>query len=259
MIARIAAIALLLSLAHHASAETGGMIPPAGQAFAPLPTDQPVQRGMLAIRDLVRTNHSLVTHRRMPPDHAARFAKQVKAEADGILASSKIAGDAREKLRALLDEIVAGIEAVAKPQGGRRSDGRAGARRRGAGALCERIRPPRLGAAAVDGLELSVLPAAGACPTALMALRYDSVPSDMDTRLASLYLRVIANCGTFLRRQQVTKRRWRTGKAMDQRTILIAVAVALVLGIIWYTTQTPPMTSTAPPPATTTPTTPPAP
>jgi hypothetical protein len=113
MIARIAAIALLLPLAHHAAAETGGMIPSAGQAFAPLPTDQPVRRGMLAIRDLVRTNHSLVTHRRMPPDHAARFAKQVKAEADGILASSKIAGDAREKLRALLDEIVAGIAAVA--------------------------------------------------------------------------------------------------------------------------------------------------
>jgi hypothetical protein len=118
MIARTAAVALLLALAHPAVAETGGMIPPAGQAFAPLPTDQPVQRGMLAIRDLVRTNHSLITHRRMPPDHAARFAKQVKAEADGILAASKIAGDAREKLRALLDEIVAGIDAVAKPQAG---------------------------------------------------------------------------------------------------------------------------------------------
>ena len=26
---------------------------------------------------------------------------------------------------------------------------------------------------------------------------------------------------------------------MDQRTILIAVAVAVVLGIIWYSTQTP--------------------
>ena len=115
---RIAAIALLLSLAHHVAAETGGMIPPAGQAFAPLPTDQPVQKGMLAIRDLVRINHSLVTHRRMPPDHAARFARQVKAEAAGILASSKIAGDSREKLRALLDEIVAGIDAVAKPEAG---------------------------------------------------------------------------------------------------------------------------------------------
>jgi hypothetical protein len=118
MIARIAAVALLLSLAHHAAAETGATMPPSGQAFAPLPTDQPVQRGMLAIRDLVRTNHSLVTHRRMPPDHAARFAKQVKSEADGILASSKIAGDARDKLRTLLDEIVAGIDAVAKPKAG---------------------------------------------------------------------------------------------------------------------------------------------
>jgi hypothetical protein len=118
LIARVVAIAVLLSLAHHAAAETGGMIPPAGQAFAPLPTDEPVQKGMLAIRGLVRTNHSLVTHRRMPPDHAARFAKQVKAEADSILAASKIAGDAREKLRALLDEIVAGIDAVAKPEAG---------------------------------------------------------------------------------------------------------------------------------------------
>jgi hypothetical protein len=40
---------------------------------------------------------------------------------------------------------------------------------------------------------------------------------------------------------------------MDQRTILIALAVAVVLGIIWYGTQTPPMTPTAPPPATTAP------
>jgi hypothetical protein len=118
MIARIVANLLLLSLAHPAAAETGGMIPPAGQAFAPLPTDEPVQKGMLAIRDLVRTNHSLITHRRMPPDHAARFAKQVKVEADGILAASKIAGDAREKLRVLLDEIVAGIDGVAKPEAG---------------------------------------------------------------------------------------------------------------------------------------------
>ncbi|MEO8421006.1 MAG: hypothetical protein ABI457_07405 [Hyphomicrobium sp.] len=118
MIARIAALALLLAVPSLAAAETGGMIPPAGGAFAPLPTDAPVQKGMLTIRDLVRTNHSLVTHRRMPPDHAARFAKQVKAEADGILGATMIAGDAREKLRALLDEIVAGVESVAKPAAG---------------------------------------------------------------------------------------------------------------------------------------------
>ena len=98
-LARIALIAFSLALL--------------GAAAAPLPTDEPVRKGMLAIRDLVRINHSLVTHRRMPPDHAARFARQVKVEADGILATSKIAGEARDKLRVLLDEIVAGVGAVA--------------------------------------------------------------------------------------------------------------------------------------------------
>jgi hypothetical protein len=70
---------------------------------------------MLAIRDLVRTNHSLVTHRRMPPDHAQRFAKQVKLEADKILATTNLSGDARDKLKVLLEEIVMGLGAVAKP------------------------------------------------------------------------------------------------------------------------------------------------
>ena len=91
------------------------MVPPAGGVVAPLPTDEAVRRGMLAIRDLVRLNHSLVTHRRMPPDHAARFARQVKVEADTILATSKLAGEGRAKLRTVLDGIVAGIVAVAGP------------------------------------------------------------------------------------------------------------------------------------------------
>lgn len=104
---------LLLAQPDGADAETGGMVPPAGGFVVALPTDEAVRRGMLAIRDLVRVNHSLVTHRRMPPDHAARFARQVKVEADAILATSKLAGEGRAKLRAVLDEIVAGIEAVA--------------------------------------------------------------------------------------------------------------------------------------------------
>ena len=112
-LARIALFALTMILLGLPSVEAGKIVPPAGQASAPLPTDEPVRKGMLAIRDLVRINHSLVTHRRMPPDHAARFARQVKVEADTMLATSKIAGEARDKLRAVLDEIVAGIEAVA--------------------------------------------------------------------------------------------------------------------------------------------------
>jgi hypothetical protein len=94
------------------------IVPRAGHAIAPLPTDAAVRKGMLAIRDLVATNHSLITHRRMPPDHALRFAAQVKVEADRILATSSLTGEARDKLHALLEEIVTGLGAVAKPADG---------------------------------------------------------------------------------------------------------------------------------------------
>lgn len=117
-LARIVALALIAGLLGAAPALSEKIVPRAGQALAPLPTDEPVRRGMLAIRDLVRTNHSLITHRRMPPDHALRFAAQVKIEADRILATTSLTGDAREKLRALLEEIVAGLGAVAKPTEG---------------------------------------------------------------------------------------------------------------------------------------------
>lgn len=100
------------------SAEKTKIVPRAGHAIAPLPTDAAVQKGMTAIRDLVATNHSLVTHRRMPPDHALRFAAQVKVEADRILATSSLSGEARDKLKALLEEIVTGLGAVAKPAEG---------------------------------------------------------------------------------------------------------------------------------------------
>ena len=81
-------------------------------------TDPALREGMIAIRNLLRLNQSLVTHRRMPPDHAQRFAKSIRAEADKILASSTVSGAAKVRLAALLDEIVAGVEAVAHPQRG---------------------------------------------------------------------------------------------------------------------------------------------
>lgn len=83
-----------------------------------LATDPPLREGMVAIRNLVRINHSLVTHRRMPPDHAARFARAIKEQADLILATSTVPPPTKEKLSALLDEITAGVEAVAHPERG---------------------------------------------------------------------------------------------------------------------------------------------
>jgi hypothetical protein len=82
------------------------------------PTDHSVRSGMIAIRGLVRLNHSLITHRRMPPDHAQRFAKAILTQADTILSTSKVPGDAKQRLSALLDEVVAGVDAVAHPERG---------------------------------------------------------------------------------------------------------------------------------------------
>jgi hypothetical protein len=95
-----------------------GVLTAAAPAEEKLPTDAALRSGMLAIRDLVRLNHSLITHRRMPPGHAQRFAKAVRADADTILATSKVSGAAKERLRALLDAIVSGIDAVAHPERG---------------------------------------------------------------------------------------------------------------------------------------------
>lgn len=83
-----------------------------------LPTDEALRAGMIAIRDLVRLNHSLITHRRMPPDHAQRFAKAIKERADTILATSNVSDAAKQRLAALLGEVTAGVEAVAHPEHG---------------------------------------------------------------------------------------------------------------------------------------------
>lgn len=115
---RIIALALAAALLAGPAVSAEKIVPRAGFAIAPLPTDAAVQKGMAAIRDIVATNHSLVTHRRMPPDHALRFAAQVKVEADKILATTGLSGEACDKLKALLEEIVTGLGAVAKPDAG---------------------------------------------------------------------------------------------------------------------------------------------
>lgn len=115
---RVLVLAFLAAGLGAAPSSAEKIVPRAGFAIAPLPTDAAVRKGMATIRDLVATNHSLVTHRRMPPDHALRFAAQVKVEADKILASTSLSGDSLEKLRLLLEEVVSGLGAVAKPAEG---------------------------------------------------------------------------------------------------------------------------------------------
>ncbi len=117
-VSRFCALLLLGTLLACPALSAEKIVPRAGFAIAPLPTDAAVQKGMATIRDIVRTNHSLVTHRRMPPDHAQRFAAQVKVEADKILATTNLSGEAQGKLKALLEEIVTGLGAVAHPTEG---------------------------------------------------------------------------------------------------------------------------------------------
>lgn len=90
----------------------------AARAAEKWPTDDALRSGMLVIRNLVRTNHSLVTHRRMPPDHAKRFAAAIQSEAASILATSTVPNTAKAVLSDILNEITQGVEAVAHPQEG---------------------------------------------------------------------------------------------------------------------------------------------
>jgi hypothetical protein len=72
-----------------------------------------MRRAMTAIRDLVVTNHSLVTHRRMSPSAASRFASDIRATADAVRASQAgSSGEAASELDRLLDRLVTAADAV---------------------------------------------------------------------------------------------------------------------------------------------------
>jgi hypothetical protein len=99
-------LAVALGLAGLASGAEPG-------ADAKWPTDEIVRTGMAAIRKATRDNHTLVTHRRMPPASARSFADSIAKEARRIRDGAQIPPEARQDLEPLLDDIVAGAEAVA--------------------------------------------------------------------------------------------------------------------------------------------------
>ena len=77
------------------------------------PADDVLRSGMAAIRRATLDNHTLVTHRRMPPASARTFADHIAKEADRIKSEADVPADAKPVLDALLGDIVAGAEAVA--------------------------------------------------------------------------------------------------------------------------------------------------
>jgi len=68
---------------------------------------------MSNIRKATLDNHTLVTHRRMPPASAIKFAETIGREVDRIKAADDILPAAKPDLDALLADIGSGGEAVA--------------------------------------------------------------------------------------------------------------------------------------------------
>lgn len=88
--------------------------PPTAPVKGLIPADENLRKGMVAIRTLVLKSHSLITHRRMPPADARKFAIDIKAEVKRILsAAMNRKSDVSIAITRLMTDIVEGAEAVA--------------------------------------------------------------------------------------------------------------------------------------------------
>lgn len=86
---------------------------PASGADSRWPTDETIRTAMATIRKATLENHTLVTHRRMPPATAQSFAKTIVAAASRIRTDTQVPTGAKATLEPILADIVAGAEAVA--------------------------------------------------------------------------------------------------------------------------------------------------
>ena len=85
----------------------------ASGADARWPTDETIRTAMATIRKATLDNHTLVTHRRMPPATAQSFANAIAAAVSRIRTDTQVPADAKAALEPILADIVAGAEAVA--------------------------------------------------------------------------------------------------------------------------------------------------
>jgi len=86
---------------------------PASCTDAKWPTDDTLRTAMAAIRKATLDNHTLVTHRRMPPSDARRFADMIAKETSRAREGTQVPPGAKAELDSILADIVAGAEAVA--------------------------------------------------------------------------------------------------------------------------------------------------
>lgn len=74
------------------------------------PASEAIKAGMSGIRKLIVDTHTLITHRRLAPDGARRFAAEVKRHVDAMRPDP-----AAVSLAETLDEIAQGATAIAEP------------------------------------------------------------------------------------------------------------------------------------------------
>lgn len=86
---------------------------PASCADKKWPTDETLRTAMATIRKATIDNHTLVTHRRMPPADARRFAETIAKETSRVRADAQVPPGAKAELEPILADIAAGAEAVA--------------------------------------------------------------------------------------------------------------------------------------------------
>lgn len=87
---------------------------PAAAADGKLPTTEAVRTAMKAIRDLTLNNHTLVTHRRMPPASAKKFRSDIKGQVGLVRAAEgSLEVDAAKEIEAVVAAIEKGADAVA--------------------------------------------------------------------------------------------------------------------------------------------------
>jgi ribosomal protein S5 len=91
---------------------------PAQAGDSKLPTTEPIRTSMKAIRDLTLTNHTLVTHRRMPPASAKKFRGDIKGHVALVRAAEAgLDAAAAKTIEEIATTIGTGADAVAGEDG----------------------------------------------------------------------------------------------------------------------------------------------
>lgn len=81
-------------------------------ADAKFEIDAVLKSGMEGIRKAVIDNHTLITHRRFPPQMAAGLARRIGTEVERIQRETKVAEAARKDLDAVLQQISGGVAQI---------------------------------------------------------------------------------------------------------------------------------------------------